>query len=359
MATAKFTIEQRVFVVNHWVKYDHDYASLVLDFEDKFPNTRVPERGYAQRLYRKFLTTGTVNDKPRSGRPKTAFTDENLETVAFHFTEHPRTSQRHSARQLQMKRSSLQRLMKAVQFKPYRPRVLQQLSEDDFDRRLEFCELFLARLAVEPDLPERILWTDEAQFKINGLVNRHNSVYWSTDNPRIIVTQELNSPGIHVWAGICHRGIIGPYFMHETMNADRYCDMLMEVVLPELQNSPAFQPWNNLIWQQDGAPAHYALRSRALLDEHFNEWIGRRGTWEWPARTCDMTCMDFAVWGMIREKVYVTRPENLDHLQNLIENAFTELNQDRRLISRICYSVTTRVNSCYDVNGSHFEHYKT
>ncbi len=77
----------------------------------------------------------------------------NLKTVAYHFTEQPCTSQRHSARQLQIKRSSLQQLMKEVNFKPCRPQLLQQLSEDDFDRCTKFCEFYLARLAIEPDLP--------------------------------------------------------------------------------------------------------------------------------------------------------------------------------------------------------------
>ncbi len=98
--------------------------------------------------------------------------------------------------------------MRAVNFKPYCPWLLQQLCEDDFDSCIEFYEHYLAHLAVEADLPGWILWTDEAPFKLKGLVNRHNSVYWLTDNPRIIVTQEFNSPGIQLCAGICYYGII-------------------------------------------------------------------------------------------------------------------------------------------------------
>ncbi len=60
--------------------------------------------------------------------------------------------------------------------------------------------------------------------------------------------------------------------MHETMNVERYfATYWWKFVLPELQNSPMFQPFNNLIWQQDGAPAYYALCSRELRDNHFSE----------------------------------------------------------------------------------------
>jgi hypothetical protein len=42
------------------------------------------------------------------------------------------------------------------------------LTENDFDRRVEFSEWFLIRCEAEPDFPQRVLWTDEASFKLNG-----------------------------------------------------------------------------------------------------------------------------------------------------------------------------------------------
>lgn len=46
---------------------------------------------------------------------------------------------------------------------------MHELNEDDFDYRLKFCEEYL--LAIEPDPPECIVWTDKAQFKLNSTVN--------------------------------------------------------------------------------------------------------------------------------------------------------------------------------------------
>jgi len=31
----------------------------------------------------------------------------------------------------------------------------------------------------------KIVWSDDAQFKFNGTVNRHNCVYWSPENIRV------------------------------------------------------------------------------------------------------------------------------------------------------------------------------
>lgn len=286
----KFTLQQKIFILKHWLKFKN-YRQLYLDWEE-FPEISPPSANYPANLLKKFEQTGSVNDMKRK-RSKPVCNESFMETVATHFVETPTNSQRKAALQLEVPRTTLQRAMK---FRPYRPRMLQALSEDDFDRRLQFCEEYLADLAIEPRLPALIIWIDEAQFKLNGHVNRHNSVYSSDENPHLIMTQELNVPGVTVWAGITHRGIIGPYFFENTVNGERYAEMLVEIVSPELKNSPVFEPFQELIWQQDGAPPHFTLPVRNLLNENFQEWIGRRGTWEWPARSCDLTCMALICW---------------------------------------------------------------
>ena len=40
-----------------------------------------------------------------------------------------------------------------------------------------------------------------------------------------------------------------------------------------------------IIWQQDGAPPHYGQIVRDYLDDTFVDWIGRRGTAEWPPQS--------------------------------------------------------------------------
>jgi hypothetical protein len=100
--------------------------------------------------------------------------------------------------------------VKALQLKAYRPHLLQMLTEDDFGWRVEFLEWFSIHCEAEPNFPQCILWTDEASFKLNGQINRHNSVYWRDSNPHEVILEELNVPGLTVWAGIWCGGIVGP-----------------------------------------------------------------------------------------------------------------------------------------------------
>ena len=49
----------------------------------------------------------------------------------------------------------------------------------------------------------------------------------------------------------------------------------------------------NLIFQQDGTPLHYATPVRQFLNETFQEWIGRRATTEWLSRLPDLSSLNF------------------------------------------------------------------
>ena len=61
-----------------------------------------------------------------------------------------------------------------MKVKPYFPRLIHELSEDDFDRRLETCDTLLQKLADDPNFVDNIIWSDESKFTLDGYVNRHN-----------------------------------------------------------------------------------------------------------------------------------------------------------------------------------------
>lgn len=112
-----------------------------------------------------------------------------------------------------------------------------------------------------------------------------------------------------------------------------------------------------MYWQQDGAPAHYNLQVRAWLNAHFpNRWIGRKGPIPWPARSPDLSAMDFFTWGVIKEKVYARRPKSVVEMRSFIYDAFSTLNSDLSLLETVCLAVKNRCQCCAENNGKHFEH---
>jgi uncharacterized protein YpiB (UPF0302 family) len=129
--------------------------------------------------------------------------------------------------------------MKDLNLKPYKPRFLQALNENDHDRRLEFCEWILDPIQDDPTLLYQILWTGEAEFQTNGRVNRHNCVYWSDTNPHFIIQQELNVPRVIVWGEIWPNDIVGPFFFEGIVTSENYLQMLEDNIIPQLQEHSA------------------------------------------------------------------------------------------------------------------------
>ncbi|KYN21601.1 hypothetical protein ALC57_06024, partial [Trachymyrmex cornetzi] len=135
------------------------------------------------------------------------------------------------------------------------------------DRRMEFCEEIEER---GNDFVSKIIFTGEAAFQINGNVNHQNFRYWSTENPhwmRADKTQYLAK--VNVWAGIIGEHLIGPFFFAENLNAEAYEIMLIQQIIPAIRNLYPNDEFNQLWFQHDGAPAHFALRVRRVLDEYF------------------------------------------------------------------------------------------
>ena len=71
----------------------------------RHPSSRPSIRAW----HRKFMETGTVLDKGRSGRPK--ISDENIDRVREAFARSPTKSIRTAARQLQLPRSTVHKVL--------------------------------------------------------------------------------------------------------------------------------------------------------------------------------------------------------------------------------------------------------
>ena len=107
--------------------------------------------------------------------------------------------------------------------------LLQELCKDDYNCRLKFVEWFKGCQEEDPHSYQSFLWSDEASFKLNGIVNRHNCIYWSSKNPHVTMEQALNLPGVMVWAGVSVHRIISPFFFEGTATVEKYLDVLAEV----------------------------------------------------------------------------------------------------------------------------------
>ena len=85
----------------------------------------MPSRPTIYAIHVKFLQTGSVNDQPQSGRPRTGRTEENVETVEAAFVQSLWKSIRHAGLALNISRASIQRMLrKDIGMYPYKIQVV-------------------------------------------------------------------------------------------------------------------------------------------------------------------------------------------------------------------------------------------
>lgn len=352
MAAVHLSFVERKTLLKWYWKYEN-ITEVQRQWRREF-GTPPPTRRTIARIRDKFEADGTVNDvhKGRSGRRRTATTPESCAAVLQHFVRSPQKSVTQGSRDSAVSRSSVRRILKRANWKVYIPRLLHQMNEDDPDRRLEYCEWFQHMGREDVEFAGKFVWTDEAQFKLNGIVNRHNCVYWAPENPNVHIDRAVNLSGVSVWCGLSVRGLIGPFFFEDTITGAAYLEMLQTNILPAIQN---LYDDELFYMQQDGAPPHYHRDVRLYLDRILpGRWVGRRGAIEYPPRSPDLTPLDFYLWGTVKNEVYRQRPRTIEELRAKIEEVCAAITPDT--LTAVVRSAVQRHMRCIQVGGHHFEH---
>lgn len=322
-------------------------------FNAKYPERPIT-RSTVSKIVRKFRETGHVKQVPNAGRPKM---NENVKlNIALSIEENVHNTSRQIALDNAVSQRSVLRVLRSEKYHPYKVQLHQELNEDDPDRRIQFCEIMQDRCNANQRFLRQILFSDEATFYLHGTVNRQNCRYWSRINPHWMMEAHTQRPQkLNVWAGVIGDHIVGPFFFNETLTGQRYLDFLRNDLMPALiaifpNNANPNLLDENIWFQQDGAPPHFARPVRQFLDECFpRKWIGRRGEIEWPPRSPDLTPFDFFLWGYLKSKVYVNRPQNLEELQNRIRNEIDRITP--QVISNVLEECLHRFAYCQAVGG--------
>ena len=109
---------------------------------------------------------------------------------------------------------------------------------------------------------------------------------------------------------------------------------------------------NDMWFQQDGATSHTARVTIDLLKGKFGERvISRNGLVEWPPRSCDLTPLDFFLWGYIKSLVCANKPATLDDLKNNIQREIA--NVPVEMCVRVVENCVQRIDRCKRPRGSH------
>jgi hypothetical protein len=314
---------------------------------------RKPSPLTVQRLINKFKRTGSVANIKKPGRPRTTITDDKAADVLAKIMVSPIKSSRKLGPESGISKSSARNILKKYKFFPYKMQTIQRLGGTDFERRLEFSQWGTEQIDLNAEFTRKIIFSDEAMFYLNGQVNRQTTRYWCNANPYWAVDSNTQSdPRVMVWCGIWGDRIIGPFFFDNSVNGHTYLELLMEKLWPQISQDPNLP---EAMFQQDGAPGHFALTVRNWLNSHFpGKWIGRGGPIGWAPRSPDLTPLDFFLWGYLKSRVYVDRPRTLDDLRANIVNACATVTPE--MLKNVRAEWDLRLKHCIAKDGEQFEH---
>ena len=138
--------------------------------------------------------------------------------------------------------------------------------------------------------------------------------------------------------------------MAVTVNGDRYRTMLNEFLFTNIEEEPIGNIW----FQQDDATCHAAEATLDVLRPVFKDRIiSRRADVIWPPRNCDLTPLDYYLWGALKDKCYADKPETIAALKDNIREAIGEI--QLHTIDNVLKNWTDRVGYCMASRGSHLK----
>jgi hypothetical protein len=183
---------------------------------------------------------------------------------------------------------------------------------------------------------------------MDSSLHQRKKFHWAAD------LNAQDDPRVMAWCGIWGNRVIGPFFFDEHVNGVSYLKLLSEDFWPVISSIPGI---SEAFFQQDGAPSHFECKVRAWLNDHFPQrWIGRSGPVEWPARSPDLTPLDFFLWGYVKSKVYPVVPKTLTQLKKNIRNVVRRLNRKPNMLTKVRKAWELRLKHCITIDGEQFEH---
>lgn len=235
------------------------YREVTEEFNHKYPEREPITVSAVWKIVVKFRETGSVQDKPWSGRPRTATNEDTATLILMSTLKSPMKSTRCLLNECRVSQGSVVCIFQMHKWHPYKIHMVQNLSEDDSDRCVEFYEWALDQVNSNPDFSSSILFSDEANFYVNGKVNKQNWQYWNDTYPHwLSPTKMQGASKLIVWCDVWAHRIVSPFFIDDNLNAERYLHMLQDLVFPSPMNEDEQFP---RYFQQDGGPPPWVAYS--------------------------------------------------------------------------------------------------
>ena len=146
MPRQEFSLRERVYIQNTYVKSTKSCCETRRKFRIKFPGRRVPHPSTIRRQAKRFKETGCVKNR-NVNRRRHVLKEETLDDIGERLEDTPQKCLKRLSQETGISVSSVQRATKLLmKLKPYKIPVVHALHQPDPNKRLRFCNWVLEKV---------------------------------------------------------------------------------------------------------------------------------------------------------------------------------------------------------------------
>ena len=235
--------------------------------------------------------------------------------------------------------------------------VIPKINEKQAKKRLQFAK---ERQNWTYEDWKKIIFTDECPVYLSVPGNRQNDRVWALNKSKVEPVEKSKfSPIIMVWGAMTATGLSQLHVLPQKQNvtAKYYQDNILNpFLLGDVNRTSDTGPvterrfhenTSDLIFQQDGAPAHTALGTQEWLRSNFPQFWDKD---TWPPNSPDLSPIE-NIWAIIKERVNMSSPQprDLKELQQTVETCWKRI--DPETLQNLIKSMPDRINSVIRAKG--------
>lgn len=283
-------------------------------------------RKAVQDAVKRYRETGSVENRSRSGRPKstTAAEDRLLrrESLADRQKTSPvlATGFRESTGKA-LHPSTVRRRLLSFGLRGYVAAKKPLIRPDNKKKRLAWAR---QHVHWTEDQWKKVLWSDESPFQVFNTKGRVFVRRYQHEKYRDECLRKTVKHGggtLQVWGCLSVDGT-GPLFrLTRIMNADYYQEILTEAMLPHLEVMREWQE-EDIVFQQDNDPKHTAKSTK--------QWFAAHGIvpMEWPSQSPDLNPIEEA-WNVMERQLLNRRTTTKDQLWAVLQEVWADLTPEK------------------------------
>ena len=298
-----------------------------------------------QRIWGTFLREGHTTVKKRSGRPKKCSRADEI-AIVRKATTNRRASLNRVARELKTDHidASAKTLGRVLKMKGYSRRGA--CSRPDLNPRQKGLRLAWAHTHQSWKVCRwsSVIFSDEKIFKSTS--DKPFSLVTRKKGQRLLKScvgrASKSGPSVHVWGSLGWRGVGPLRRVHGTLNAARYQQTII-FDIEQLGERLARKGPQKFTFQQDKAPAHFALSTRNFLEQKGVRLL------PWPGNSPDLNPVEHAWAYVSRLLSNLLTLKTDEQAWEAIQNAWASI--PLKVIRNWIASLPRRVRAVIDSDG--------